>query len=310
MEAVKFNYPSSLMEAVRTFSDPEVCLSVVAGAKWGTQGPACPRCELKRLSFLKTRLMWKCLDCQKQFSVKVGTIFEDSPVGLDKWLCAMWLVANCKNGVSSYEIARDLKVTQTTAWFMLHRIRYAMHTGSINKMSGTVEADETFIGGKARFMHAGERARKIRGRGPMGKAIVFGLLERETGKVRTSVVGTRRKHHLHAQIRENVAPGSELMTDALKSYDGLDSEYAHKVIDHAEAYVDGNVHTNRLENFWSLLKRSIKGTYVSVEPFHLFRYLDEQSFRYNERRSNDRERFEKVLGCIAGKRLTYARVKG
>ncbi len=254
--------------------------------------------------------MWKCLDCQKQFSVKVGTIFEDSPVGLDKWLCAMWLVANCKNGVSSYKIARDLKVTQTTAWFMRHRIRYAMHTGSINKMSGTVEADETFIGGKARFMHAGERARKIRGRGPMGKAIVFGLLDRETGKVRTSVVGSRRKAHLHREIRENVAPGSELMTDALKSYDGLDSEYAHKVIDHAEAYVDGNVHTNRLENFWSLLKRSIKGTYLSVEPFHFFRYLDEQSFRYNERRSNDAERFAKVLGSITGKRLTYARVKG
>jgi len=253
--------------------------------------------------------MWKCLDCRKQFSVKVGTIFEDSPVGLDKWLCAMWLVANCKNGVSSYEIARDLKVTQTTAWFMLHRIRYAMHTGSINKMTGTVEADETFIGGKARNMHAGKREKMIRGRGPMGKAIVFGLLDRETGKVRTSVVDARRKYHLHRQIRENVAPGSELHTDALKSYDDL-NEYTHKVIDHADAYVDGNVHTNRLENFWSLLKRAIKGTYVSVEPFHLFRYLDEQSFRYNERHTTDGERFRKVLGSISGKRLTYARVKG
>jgi transposase-like protein len=297
------------MEAIRTFSDPKVCLEVVAGAKWGAKGPVCPRCESKRLSFLNTRLMWKCLDCRKQFSVKVGTIFEDSPIGLDKWLCAMWLVANCKNGVSSYEIARDLKVTQTTAWFMLHRVRYAMHTGSINKMTGTVEADETFIGGKARNMHAGKREKMIRGRGPVGKAIVFGLLDRETGEIRTSVVDARRKHHLHRQIRENVAPGSELHTDALKSYDGL-TEYAHKVIDHAEAYVDGNVHTNRLENYWSLLKRAIRGTYVSVEPFHLFRYLDEQSFRYNERKKTDEERFRKVLGCIAGKRLTYARVKG
>ncbi len=309
METVKSNYPSSLMEAIRTFSDPEVCLSVVAGAKWGSAGPACPRCQSKRLSFLKTRLMWKCLDCQKQFSVKVGTIFEDSPIGLDKWLCAMWLLANCKNGVSSYEIARDLKVTQTTAWFMLQRIRHAMHTGTINKMTGTIEADESFIGGAARFMHADKRREKIHGRGPMGKAIVFGLLDRETGKVHTSVVGSRRKHHLHKEIRENVAPGAELHTDALKSYDDL-NEYTHKVIDHAEAYVDGNVHTNRLENFWSLLKRSIKGTYVSVEPFHLFRYLDEQSFRYNERKATDAERFRKVLGCIAGKRLTYARVKG
>jgi len=297
------------MEAIQTFSDPQVCLEVVAGARWGSSGPRCPRCESKRHSFLKTRLMWKCLDCQKQFSVKVGTIFEDSPIGLDKWLCAMWLVANCKNGVSSYEIARDLKVTQATAWFMLHRIRYAMHTGSINKMNGTVETDETFIGGKAHNMHARERAKKIRGRGPMGKAIVFGLLDRETGEVRTSVVETRRKHHLHRQIRQNVAPGAELNTDALKSYDGLD-EYTHKVIDHAEAYVDGTVHTNRLENFWSLLKRAIKGTYVSVEPFHLFRYIDEQSFRYNERKTTDVERFRKVLGSISGKRLTYARVKG
>ena len=193
MDAVKLNYPSSLMEAVCTFWDPEICLSVVAGAKWGSAGPACPRCESKRLSFLKTRLMWKCLDCQKQFSVKVRTIFEDSPMGLDKWLCAMWLVANCKNGVSSYGIARDLKVTQTTAWFMLHRIRYAMHTGSINKMTGTVEADETLIGGKARNMHRDKRAEKIHGRGPEGKAIIFGLLDRETGKVRTSVVETRKK---------------------------------------------------------------------------------------------------------------------
>lgn len=297
------------MEAIRTFSDPKTCLYVVAGAKWGSRGPVCPQCDSKRLSFLKTRLMWKCLDCRKQFSVKVGTIFEDSPIGLDKWLCAMWLVANCKNGVSSYEIARDLKVTQTTAWFMLHRIRYAMHTGSINKMTGTVEADETFIGGKARNMHFGKRAEKIRGRGPMGKAIVFGLLDRETGKVRASVVGTRRKHHLHNEIRKNVAPGAELNTDALPSYNGLD-EYTHKVVDHAEAYVDGTVHTNRLENFWSLLKRSIKGTYVSVEPFHLFRYLDEQSFRYNERKLTDAERFQKVLGCVSGKRLTYATVKG
>lgn len=309
MEAVKFNYPSSLMEAVRTFSDPEVCLSVVAGAKWGTVGPACPRCESKRLSFLKTRLMWKCLDCQKQFSVKVGTIFEDSPIGLDKWLCAMWLVANCKNGVSSYEIARDLKVTQTTAWFMLHRIRYAMHTGSINKMTGTVEADETFIGGKARNMHRDKRAEKIHGRGPEGKAIVFGLLDRETGKVRTSVVETRKKKDLQKCIRANVEKGAELNTDALKSYEGL-NEYTHKVIDHAEAYVDGTVHTNKLENFWSLLKRALTGTYVSVEPFHLFRYLDEQSFRYNERHLTDAQRFAKVLGSIAGKRLTYARVKG
>src|SRR6266446_378167 len=215
METVMLNEKSGLLEAIRYFSDPMICLDAVSKAKW-PKGPECPRCQSKRLSFLRTRLMWTCLECRKQFSVKVGTIFEDSPITLDKWLCAMWLLANCKNGVSSYEISRDLKVTQRTAWFMLHRIRYAQHTGSINKMTGTVEADETFIGGTARNMHADKRAKKIHGRGPMGKAIVFGLLDRETGKVHTSVVGTRRKHHLHQVIKENVAPGAELDTDALK----------------------------------------------------------------------------------------------
>lgn len=297
------------MEAIRHFSDPMVCLKHVADSKWPS-GSVCPQCASKRLSFLSTRLMWKCLDCKKQFSVKVGTIFEDSAVPLAKWMTAMWLIANCKNGISSYEVADAIKVTQRTAWFMLHRIRYAMHTGSINKITGAVEADETFIGGKARNMHVGKRIEKIRGRGPMGKAVVFGLLERETGKVRTSVVSTRRKGELQRRIRENVAVGTAVYTDALKSYDGLESEYAHKVVDHAEEYVNGNVHTNRLENFWSLLKRSIKGTYVSVEPFHLFRYLDEQALRYNERSATSAERFQKVLDSVVGKRLTYAPVCG
>jgi transposase-like protein len=298
------NELSSLIDAIRHFSDPMLCLETVASVKW-PKGPTCPRCDSKRLSFLKTRLMWKCLDCKKQFTVKVGTIFEDSPIGLDKWLCAMWLLANCKNGVSSYEIVRDLDVTQKTAWFMLQRLRHAMHTGSINKMTGEIEADETFIGGKARNMHKSKREQKIHGRGPDGKAVVFGLLERNTGKVRTSVVETRKKRELQAIVRENVETGAALYTDALKSYDGLDSKYAHQVIDHAEAYVDGAVHTNKLENFWSLLKRAIKGTYVSVEPFHLFRYLDEQSFRYNERKLTDGERFQQVLGSVTGKRLTW-----
>jgi transposase-like protein len=304
METVNLNEKSGLMEAIRYFSDPMVCLESVSKVKWPS-GPICPGCESKRLSFLKTRLIWKCLDCRKQFSVKVGTIFEDSAIPLDKWLVAMWLVGNCKNGVSSYEVAKDLKVTQRTAWFMLHRIRYAMHTGSINKMSGTVEADETFIGGAARFMHKHKRQEKVHGRGPGGKEIVFGLLERKTGKVRVHHVETRRKGELTQIVRENVRKGSEVMTDELLSYDGLNSEYAHKVINHAEQYVDGNVHTNRMENFWSLLKRSLKSTYVSVEPFHLFRYLDEQSFRYNERHATDAQRFQIVLGSVAGKRLTW-----
>ena len=299
METVNFNEKSGLLEAIRYFSDPMVCLEAVSKAKW-PNGPECPKCASKKLSFLKTRRMWTCLDCRKQFSVKVGTIFEDSAIGLDKWLTAMWMLANCKNGVSSYEIARALGVTQKSAWFMLQRIRFAQHTGSIRKMSGTIKADETFIGGAARFMHKHKRAEKVHGRGPGGKEIVFGLLERKTGRVHIEHVETRRKHHLTEVVRDNVRKGSEVITDELLSYDALNSEYAHKVINHAEKYVDGHVHTNRMENFWSLLKRSIKGTYVSVEPFHLFRYLDEQSFRYNERKATDAERFLKVLGAVAG----------
>jgi transposase-like protein len=294
-----------LMSAIRHYSNPQTCIDEVAAVKWPKGEAVCPRCESKNAAYLSTRLIWKCRDCKKQFSVKVGTIFEDSPVGLDKWLCAMWMMANCKNGVSSYEIGKALEVTQKTAWFMMHRIRYATHTGSIDKMSGTIEADETFIGGAARFMHKHRREQKVHGRGPGGKEIVFGLLERKTGKVRVHHVETRRKDELCEIVRKDVRKGSEVMTDELLSYDGLDSEYAHKVINHAEKYVDGNVHTNRMENFWSLLKRSIKGTYVSVEPFHLFRYLDEQSFRYNERELTDAERFHKVLGSVAGKRLTW-----
>jgi transposase-like protein len=252
METETLNDNSGLVAAIRHYSNPQVCIDEVASVKWPGGKAVCPRCESKKSSFLKTRLMWKCLECKKQYSVKVGTIFEDSPIGLDKWLCAMWMLANCRNGVSSYEIARALEVTQKTAWFMMHRIRFAQHNGSISKMTGVVEADETFVGGAARFMHADKRAEKIHGRGPEGKAIVFGLLDRETRKVRASVVGSRRKHHLHSEIRQHVAPGSELNTDALKSYDGL-PEYTHKVGDHAEQYVDGTVHTNGLENFWSLL---------------------------------------------------------
>ncbi len=178
--------PETLIDTIKHFSDPAVCVDFFAKLRW-PDGPECPRCQNKRLSFIQTRLMWKCLDCKKQFSVKVGSIFEDSPIGLDKWLCAMWLIANCKNGVSSYEIARDLGITQKSAWFMLHRIRYAMHTGTFKKLSGQVEADETFIGGKARNMHKHERAKKVTGTGSKAKTAVMGILERG-GKVITKVV--------------------------------------------------------------------------------------------------------------------------
>lgn len=300
--------PDTLLDAIRYFADPDVSLHFVADLRW-PDGVTCPVCENKEVSFLSTRRIWKCKGCKKQFSVKLGTIFEDSPIGLDKWLPALWMLANCKNGVSSYELARALGVTQKTAWFMLHRIRLAMQTGTFQKLSGTVEADETYIGGKARNMHAGKRAERITGTGGAGKTVVMGLLERH-GEVRTFVVDDTRGKTLRPKVRQHVQPGSELHTDALASYAGLSAEYVHKVVDHAECYVKDNVHTNGLENFWSLLKRSIKGTYVAVEPFHLFRYLDEQARRYNERKWTDGQRFLSVLRDVVGRRVTYDQLTG
>ncbi len=305
----------TLLEAIRYFSDAKVCLEFVAGLRWPDGKPTCPRCASQETSFISTRSLWKCKGCKKQFSVKVGTIFEDSPLGLDKWLAAIWMVANCKNGISSYEVHRALGITQKSAWHMLHRIRLAMHTGTFEKLKGEVEADETFIGGRARNMHETKRAARIHGRGAVGKSVVMGLLERR-GKVRTKVVKDTKKRTVQAEVRANVEPGSEVFTDALRSYDGLAPEYAHQVIDHAEAYAKGKVHTNGLENFWSLLKRMVKGTYVSVMPWHLFRYLDEEAFRYNERKKEydepkkDGERFIDVVKGIAGRRLTYAKLTG
>jgi transposase-like protein len=304
--------PNTLQEAVVYFADADNCLNYLSARRW-PNGVVCPTCGSKNVGLIASRRMFQCKTRhpKAQFSVKLGTIFEDSPLGLEKWLPAMWMIASDRNGISSWELHRALGVTQKTAWFMLHRIRLAMQDEQNGgKLSGEVEVDETFIGAKARNMHADERAKKITGTGGQGKAIVAAVLERG-GKVRAKVVGTRRKHELQAMVREHVEPKSALYSDALKSYDGLSEEYAHQVIDHAQAYVNGNVHTNNCENFWSLLKRSLKGTYVSVEPFHLFRYVDEQAFRYNNKLPmKDSERFSYLVRKVVGKRLTYTELIG
>jgi len=295
------------------FSDVDRCQAYAIKLRW-SEGISCPRCGSKEHSYISTRRFWFCKGCKKQFTIKVGTIMEDSPISLDKWMTAAWLICNCKNGMSSYEIARDLGLTQKTAWFLDHRIRAAMQSGSFDKLSGEVEVDETFIGGKARNMHVEKRERRITGTGGKDKTAVIGILERG-GKVQTKVVNNRKKKTLQGEVKKHVEAGSALYSDALLSYEGLSSEYAHQVIDHAAAYVDGQIHTNGLENFWSLLKRGINGTYVSVEPFLLFRYLDEQAFRYNNRKEDgrivtDAERFEMLMGNVLGKRLTWNQLTG
>ena len=307
------NTPDTLLGAITYFADVDVATMFVASLRW-PDGVRCPHCDSIDCSSVRSRRIWQCKNCRKQFSVKVGSIFEDSPVPLSKWLPAMWMLVNCKNGVSSYEIARDLGVTQKTAWFMLHRLRLAIQAKSFNRMGGHVEMDETFIGGKARHMHIAKRKRVIKGTGRIGKVAVMGLLARH-GKdghstTRLQIMPDIKRHAVHALVREHVEPGSALYTDAFASYRGLNNEYAHQVIDHAETYVDGQVHTNGLENFWSLLKRALKGTYVSVEPFHLFRYLDEQAYRFNNRKQTDGTRFLEACASVFGKRLTYETLTG
>lgn len=308
--------PKTLQQAIKYFADEQTCIDTVAALRW-PGGPVCPKCEGKEHYYLTTQKRWKCKKCAKQFSVKVGTIFEDSAIPLDKWLIALWLLVNCKNGVSSYEVARDLGITQKSAWFVMHRLRLALQNGSTLKLGGggkEIEADESFIGGASRFMHSDRRKRMITARGFKDKAAAFGILERG-GEVRVFAVPNRRKKALHGHIGEHVEEGSDVYTDALMSYIGLNAKFNHRVIDHAEKYVEGHVHTNGLENFWSLLKRGLKGTYISTEPFHLFRYLDEQAWRYNNRGSkeapvHDGQRFLEALSQIAGKRLTFAEVTG
>lgn len=307
--------PQTLQEAIIYFSNPDNCLEYMVAHRW-PEGVECPTCGRKDVSYLANQKKWQCKSghAKRQFTAKIGTIFEDSPLGLETWLPAVWIITTAKNGVSSCEIARSLGVTQKSAWFMLHRIRKAMQNGSMMKLGGKggagIEVDETFIGGKARNMHLHVKARRITGTGTKDKVAVIGILERE-GEVRVSVVPSRKKKVLQAEVRKHVEAGSNVYTDLLLSYEGLETDYAHRVVDHAVEYVNGMIHTNGLENFWSLLKRGIGGTYVSVEPFHLFRYLDEQAFRYNNRKNkSDADRFSKVMSQVAGKRLTYAEVTG
>ena len=302
--------PKTLQEAILYFADPVNCREYLVARRW-PNGVTCPRCGSQNVLFLEKYNRWHCREKHNapQFTLKTGTVMEDSHIGLDKWMTAMWQIVNCKNGISSYEIHRALGITQKTAWFLDHRIRLALTAGSFEKLAGEVEADETFIGGKARNMHVGKRQRRITGTGGKDKTAVMGIMERG-GKVRTVVIANRKKKALQAEVKKHVEAGSALYTDALLSYEGLAGDYAHQVVDHAVQYVDGRVHTNGLENFWSLLKRGIAGTYVSVEPFHLFRYLDEQAYRFNNRKMNDAERFDMAVKGVVGKRLTFAEVTG
>src|SRR5712692_5054103 len=312
--------PKTLQQAIIYFADPDNCLNFLVARRF-REGVFCPRCASKDVRFLATRRIWECKKkhAKKQFSVKVNTIFEDSPIPLDKWLVAVWMIANCKNGVSSYEIHRAIGVTQKSAWFMMHRIRLALKVGTFHKLGGgpenEVEVDETFVGGKLRNMHKDKKVIYNKRGGAYGKTIVMGLLDRGRGEVRAKVVANTSRHTLQPQVEKEVKFGATVYTDELTAYENLSYKYAHDVINHTEKYVRGRVHTNGIENFWSLLKRGIGGTYVAVEPFHLDRYVDEQVFRYNNRATpdnpmTDADRFSLAVSNIVGKRVTYKELTG
>lgn len=316
--------PETLQEAIVYFSDPERAFVHAVNMRWPDGKVTCPRCGGAEHSFIKTRMLWFCKGCKKQFTVKVGTIFEDSPITLDKWMTAVWMLCSCKNGISSYEIASTLKVSQKCAWFMMHRVREAMKNKSILKFggedSGPVETDETFVGPNPAKMHRNRRntLRQRRGQNGdtyLGKTVVFGALDRELRQVRAKVIPNVKRETLQNEILNHVSPGSQVYTDAAASYDRFPAEFVHEVVNHASEYVRGQVHTQGIDNFWSLLKRTLRGTYVAVEPFHLDRYLDEQVFRYNNRATKDNkitnsDRFQLVMSQVGGRRLTYAQLTG
>jgi transposase-like protein len=308
-------YPTTLVDAIKYFSDQQICINEVAAMKWPDGNVSCAGCgEIGNVIWLANQKRWKCRGCKKQFSVKVGTIFEDSPLGLDKWMVAMWMLANCKNGVSSYEVHRAIGVTQKSAWFMLHRIRTAMKQNGDLLGEGPVEVDEVYIGGKPSNMHVDKRFRD-------GKEIlkgdrktpVIGMLDRGSREVRAKVIPNAKRETLQKEILEQVGFGSTVYTDGWKGYNGLkQAKFVHDTVSHMNEYVRGQVHTQGIENFWSCLKRTLNGTYVAVEPFHLDAYVDEQVFRYNNRHDSKRDagRFKSVLKDVVGRRLTYAELTG
>ncbi|MDP4221256.1 MAG: IS1595 family transposase, partial [Bacteroidota bacterium] len=285
------------------------CFQFVSELRW-ENGPQCPHCGSTNVCKLSTRPDMRCRvkGCRKSFSIKVGTIFEDSPLPLTKWLPALWIIVNSKTGVSSSEIARSLGVTQSTGWFMMHRIREALRNELVYKLSGEVEIDQAYVGGKAKNKHRTHSPFRRRMSTRETMTAIVGILQRR-GEVRAKVIGDLRNSTIVPEIYRNVEDGARVYTDGRCSHYWLKSKYEHETVLHKKEYSRGKIHINTIENFWSHFKRTL-GTYIQIGPTHVERYLDEQAFRHNHRNESDAERFVTAVSQIFGRRLTYAKLTG
>lgn len=294
---------NSLFELLDTFSDEQVCLDHLRSIRW-RDGEFCPHCGGMRIYHFSDRKTFKCGDCKQRFSIKVGTIFEDTKLPLRKWFMAIWMITNHPKGIASTTLAKDLKITQKTAWFVLHRLRHAAKTKSFNApLKGTIETDTTYIGGKEKNKHASDR--KGRTQGGAGKEIVQGILERD-GELRVAHVADGKGKTLKGTVLDNVELGATVMTDEDRAFSGLGKDYYHHTVNHsAGEYVRHFIlHTNGIESVWALLKRQIIGVHHWVAPKHLDMYVQEMAWRFNRRDMRIGARMNDLFGCVEG-RLKY-----
>lgn len=293
---------NTLMQLADAIPDEDAAIAHFTAIRW-KDGAFCPYCQGRKVYTFKDGRTHKCAACGKRFSIKVGTIFEGTKLPLRTWLMAIWMLTSHKKGIASTTLARDLGITQKTAWFVLHRLREAATTKSFNApLAGTVEADETFVGGKAKNKHASKRTGV---RGTAGKAVVFGMIERG-GELRMQHVADAKASTVQSAIEEHVAPGSTMMTDEATAYVGLQGHYSHHAVNHsAGEYVRHfTIHTNTIEGAWSQLKRQIVGIHHFVSGKHLSRYVGESEWRYNRRKLAEGVRADALIAGSDG-RLTY-----